>query len=97
MGICSNLVSDEQVAKIVRLANELSEGKVRLMLDCDGEGDEGAKDAAWKLLQAGLDVRPLWSRSMHGGKFTGRQPESLNADEWSSIVTAATTALDDSK
>ena len=47
MGICSNLVSDEQVAKIIRLANELSEGKVRLMLDCDSEGDDGAKDAAW--------------------------------------------------
>ena len=96
MGICSNLLSDEQVAKIARLAGEVR-GKVRLMLDCDTEGDEGAKDAAWKLLQAGLKVRPLWSRSMHGGKFAGRQPESLNGDEWSSIVTAATTAPDDSK
>lgn len=69
-------VSDAQVTKIVRLANELSEGKVRLMLDCDAEGDDGAKEAAWKLLQTGLDVRPLWSRSMYDGKFAGRQPES---------------------
>ena len=97
MGICSNLLSDEQVAKTVRLANELSEGKVRLMFDCDAEGDEGAKDATWKLLQAGLDVRPLWSRSMHDGKFAGRQPESVKPDEWSPVVTAATTALHDSK
>ncbi len=44
-GICSNLMTDEQVAKIVRLANELSDGKVRLMFDCDAEGDEGARDA----------------------------------------------------
>ena len=34
---------------------------------------------------------------MHGGKFADRQPESLKPDEWSSIVTAATTAPDDSK
>ncbi len=96
LGICSNLMSDEQVAKIIRLSNELSEGRVRLLFDCDNEGDEGAKDAAWKLLQAGVDVRPLWSRSMHGGKFAGRQPESLNGDEWWSIATAATTAPADS-
>ena len=94
-GICSNLMTDEQVAKIVRLAKELSDGKVRLLFDCDAEGDEGAKEAAWKLLQAGLDVRPLWSRSMHGGKFAGRQPESLKPGEWSSIVALATTARDD--
>ena len=97
MAICSNRMSDEQAAKIVRFANELSQGRVRAMFDCDAEGDEGAKDAAWKLLQAGLDVRPLWSRSMHGSKFAGRQPESLDGDEWSSIVIAATTAPHDSK
>ena len=96
MGICSNHVSEEQLSKIIRLANELAGGKVRLMLDCDAEGEEGAKDAAWKLLQAGLNVRPLWSHSMHGGKFADRQPESLKSDEWSSIVAVATTAPDDS-
>ncbi len=42
MGICSNHVSEEQLTKIIRLANELSEGKVRLMFDCDAEGDDGA-------------------------------------------------------
>ena len=88
VAICSNLMSDEQVEKIARLAIELSEGRVRLMFDCDAEGDTGAKEAAWKLLQAGLDVRPLWSRSMHAGKFAGRQPESLKSDEWSSIAAA---------
>ncbi len=86
MGICSNHVSEEQLTKIIRLANELAGGKVRLMLDCDAEGDDGAKEAAWKLLQAGVDVRPLWSRSMHGGKFAGRQPESLKADDWSAML-----------
>ena len=74
---------------------ELAGGKVRLMLDCDEEGDDGAKDAAWKLLQAGLDVRPVWSRKMYGGKFAGRQPESVTLDEWSSVVAAATNAPDD--
>ena len=86
MAICSNHMSDEQATKIVRLAKSLSQGRVRLMLDCDAEGDDGAKEAAWKLLEAGLDVKPLWSRSMHGGMFAGRQPESVSADEWSSVV-----------
>ena len=103
VAVCSNLITDEQIEKLARWAKMLTiarvagevRGKVRLLLDCDAEGDEGAKDAAWKLLQARLDVRPLWSRSMHGGTFADRQPESLKPDEWSSIVALATTAPDD--
>lgn len=83
--ICSNVVSDEQVAKIARLASEVH-GRVRLLFDCDAEGDAGAKDTAWKLLEAGLDVRPLWSCRMHGGKFAGRQPESISEKELQSLV-----------
>jgi len=30
-------------------------------------------------------VRLAWSSSMHGGYFTGRQPESLRPDEWEKI------------
>ena len=85
-GICSNLISETQIKKIKRIANQLSDGKVRLMFDCDAEGDEGAKDAAWKLLQAGLDVRPLWSRSMHGGQFVDKQPETVTASDLDVIL-----------
>ncbi len=95
VAICSNLITDEQIEKLARWAKMLK-ADISLMFDCDAEGDEGAKDAAWKLLQAGLNVRPLWSHSMHGGKFADRQPESLKSDEWSSVVAAATTAPDDS-
>ena len=94
VALCSNHITDEQVKKLTRWSKMLG-CDISLMLDCDEAGDDGAKEAAWKLLQAGVDVRPLWSRSMHGGKFAERQPESLNADEWSSVVAAATTTPDD--
>lgn len=94
VAICSNHMSDEQAAKIIRLAKSLSQGRVRLMFDCDVEGDNGAKEAAWKLLETGLDVKPLWSCNMHGGAFSGRQPESVKYDEWLTVVGAAATSTD---
>ncbi len=32
-------------------------------------------------------VRLAWTSKMYGGKFKGRQPESLRVDEWDSIRT----------
>lgn len=81
VAICSNRVTDEQVAKLVRLSNELAAGRVSLFFDCDDEGNAGARDAAWKLLQAGLAVRPAWGEGMHEGAFQSRQPESITRDE----------------
>ena len=94
VAICSNRITDAQIEKLARWAKML-QADVSLMFDCDEEGDAGAADAAWKLLQAGLPVRAVWGRRMHGGRFIGGQPESLKADELSSVVAAATTAPDD--
>ena len=59
---------------------------VSLMFDCDDKGDAGAADAAWKLLQAGLNVRAIWGRNMHDGKFRDKQPEALTAAEMAVIL-----------
>jgi 5S rRNA maturation endonuclease (ribonuclease M5) len=84
VGLCSNTVTDEQVAKITRLAASIAGGIVTLMLDCDEEGERGAKMALVQIAQH-CPVRLAWSSSMHGGTFKGRQPESLNAEEWGTI------------
>jgi hypothetical protein len=81
LGLCSNMVTDAQLAKIVRWANDLAGGLVTLMLDCDPEGENGACQALWELAQH-CRVRLAWSSEMFGGRFKGRQPESLTADEW---------------
>ena len=81
VAIMSNKITDEQVAKVERWARQLAAGKVTLLFDADEAGDAGAKEAIWFLAQRGLDVRPGWSQGMHGGKFKGRQPESLTIEE----------------
>lgn len=43
VGLCSNTVTDEQADKLARWAYELADGVVTLMLDCDPEGENGAK------------------------------------------------------
>jgi 5S rRNA maturation endonuclease (ribonuclease M5) len=84
-GLCSNMVTDDQVAKISRWANELADGVVTLMLDCDPEGENGTKQALWKLAQS-CYVRLAWSSEMYGGKFKGKQPEQLSAVDWGTFV-----------
>ena len=73
----------EQVEKIDRLARGFAGGVVTLMLDCDAEGEGGAKQASWKSPKC--RVRLAWSSAMHGGAFKGRQPESLGGEEWERI------------
>jgi len=84
VGLCSNTVTEDQVQKIARHAWDLCGGRVTLMLDCDSEGESGAKQALWELAQV---CRPTvaWSSEMHGGKYAGKQPESLNEDEWEEL------------
>ncbi len=65
----SNRITEQQIEKIVRLAKQLAKGKVSLLFDCEQTGDEGAKEAAWQLVQRGLEVRLGWSQGMHGGAF----------------------------
>ncbi len=81
IAICSNRITAEQADKITHWMQRLASGRVSLMFDCEDTGDEGAKEALWLLAQRGLDVRLAWSQAMHGGKFAGRQPESLTKEE----------------
>jgi hypothetical protein len=91
VAICSNRITHEQVAKVTRWAKLLAQGKVTLMFDCQDTGDEGAKEALWLFAQIAPDinVRLAWSKRMHGGKFSGRQPESLTLEEWEGVIRPA--------
>jgi 5S rRNA maturation endonuclease (ribonuclease M5) len=89
VAIMSNKITENQVSKIARFARTLSGGKVTLLFDADDAGDEGVKEALWLLAQRGLDVRLGWTRVMHGGKFNGRQPENLTAEEWETAIRPA--------
>lgn len=82
VGLMSNRITAEQVAKIQRFANQLARGRVLLMLDCDSAGEDGAKESLWLLSQQRLDVQLVWSQTMHGGAFRGFQPEQLTRDQW---------------
>lgn len=84
VGLCSNIITDEQVEKIVDLANSVAGGVVTLMLDCDAEGESGAKMALMEIAQRS-PVRLAWSSAMHSGEFKGRQPESLRCEEWEKV------------
>lgn len=87
VGICSNRITARQVERIKLGAKALAAGKVTLMLDCDAEGEDGARHAIWEIAQH-CRVRLAWSLNMHGGKFRGRQPESLLPEEWNEICGA---------
>lgn len=84
VGLCSNMMTDVQVKKVVRWAKELAGGLVTLMLDCDAEGENGMRQALWQIAQH-CPVRLAWSSEMFGGRFKGRQPESVRKDEWTSL------------
>ena len=84
VGLCSNTITDAQVEKVARWARKLAGGVVTLMLDCDVEGENGARQALYELAQH-CRVRITWSASMHGGRFRGQQPESITTDDWKVI------------
>ena len=79
VGLCSNTATDEQVEKIAQWADDLADGLVTLMLDCDPEGENGAKQVLWKVAQR-CRVRLAWSSEMYGGDFKGWQPEMLGKE-----------------
>lgn len=83
-GICSNRITAHQAKKVADKARKLGV-PIGVMFDCDVEGDNGAKQAIWELAQQRACVRLPWSRSMQGGKFADRQPESLTEEEWGAI------------
>jgi 5S rRNA maturation endonuclease (ribonuclease M5) len=84
VALCSNLITREQAVKVSGLAREVAGGVVTVLLDCDPEGENGMKQALGYLAQM-VPVRLAWTSKMYGGKFRGRQPESLSSDEWTEI------------
>jgi hypothetical protein len=88
VAIMSNKITLEQVAKIERWSRQLAQGRVSLLFDADGPGDDGAKEALWLLAERNLDVRIGWSRGLSGGKFADRQPENLTLEMWEQDVRA---------
>lgn len=84
VALCSNTITREQAAKTARLARELAGGVVALFLDCDPEGLNGTRQCLGFLGQL-APVRLVWTDKMYGGKFKGRQPESLSTVEWTEI------------
>lgn len=89
VAIMSNKITDEQVTKVEQWSRQLAQGRVTLLFDADDAGDEGAKEALWRLAQRGLDVRLAWTQAMHGDSFRGRQPESLTHQEWQQVIRPA--------
>ena len=84
VALCSNSITREQAAKAAQLAYRACGSIVTVFLDCDLEGETGMKQALGYLAQL-VPVRLAWTSSMYGGKFKGRQPESLVATEWQEI------------
>lgn len=87
VGLLSNTITQSQAEKLARWTAQLRAPGITLLLDCDEEGENGAKQAAWLLAQR-CRVRTAWSEAMHGGQFKGRQPESLTAEEWQTLCGA---------
>jgi 5S rRNA maturation endonuclease (ribonuclease M5) len=84
VGLCSNTITREQAAKAACLARRVAGGVVTVFLDEDEEGENGMKQCLGYLAQL-VPVRLAWTRKMFGGKFQGRQPESLTLPEWQEI------------
>lgn len=85
VALCSNTITQEQVARIARLAGERFGELTTLLLDCDDEGERGVEQVL-PLLAEHVHVRLPWRRASRGGKFKNRQPESLSAAEWNELV-----------
>lgn len=84
VGLCSNNISRDQAGKVAQLAREVAGGVVTVFLDCDPEGENGMKQCLGYLAPL-VPVRLAWMSKMYGGKFRGRQPESLLPEEWAEI------------
>ena len=86
LAMMSNKLTDEQADRLARYARDFAGGRVGIMHDADGPGDEGAKESLWRLHEAGMDAYLVWSRRKLGGRFAGRQPESMKDEEWREIA-----------
>ena len=86
LGIMSNRMTEQQGEKIARFAKQLGVNRVNLMFDCEASGVEGAKEAFWFFAERKIDVRLVWSPTMHESQYSGRQPESLSRSELGTLL-----------
>ena len=77
LAMMSNKITDEQSERLAHFAEQYGGGRVGVMHDTDGPGDDGAKETLWRMHEQGIDAYLVWSRRKFGGQFAGRQPESL--------------------
>ena len=93
LAMMSNKITDEQSERLARYARQYGGGRVGVMHDADGPGDDGAKETLWRMHEQGVDAYLVWSRRKFGGKYVERQPESLTNDEWAEIAQSTDTSL----
>ena len=89
IGLMGEKITEEQVAKVALWARRLAGGRASLMLPCNAAGDSAAKEAVWQLLERRTDMRLAWSQAMHRGRFRGREPDSVKAEEWQEVIQEA--------
>ena len=83
LALCGNVVTAEQ-ARLASAYSRTAGVPMGLMLANNPEGEQGARQSLPVLAERG-PVQLIWAPSMHGGKYAGRQPESLTPDEWEHI------------
>ena len=86
LAIMSNRMTDAQGEKVIRFAKHLGTTRVNLMFDCDDAGTAGAKEALWFFAQRNITVRLVWSPTNHECQYQGKQPESLNHDDVTALL-----------
>ena len=81
VGLLSNQATETQVKRIVELARQVADGVVTLMYDFDVPGMQGEQRDAAEFAKH-VKVQRAWAQHKH---FAGRDPATLNEDEWKFI------------
>ena len=81
VGLLSNQATEAQVRRIIELAREVADGVVTLMYDHDVSGMQGEQKDTMEFAKY-VKVQRAWARHEH---FRGRDPATLNEDEWKFI------------
>lgn len=56
LAMMSNRITDEQSQRLAGYAREFAGGRVGIMQDADGPGDDGAKETLWRMHELGIDA-----------------------------------------
>ncbi|QDT41756.1 DNA primase [Gimesia alba] len=88
LAVCSNTVTETQTDKLASMANSIPGGHVSVMLDLDREGENGSKQTILELAKR-CCVRLAWTTNLLDGQFRNRQPESVTAEDWDTMLLPA--------